>query len=455
MAKQKTVFSCQECGFTTYKWFGKCPSCSNWNTLVEEMVQSTPKNSKININLQNNNAKPILIKEIEIEDFPRFSTGSSEVNRVLGGGVVPGSLVLIVGDPGVGKSSLTLKISAKISERKKVLYVSGEESQRQIRMRGDRLLATEGNLYILSETNMDRIEHFINEEKPEFVIIDSIQTIYKPEIQSAPGSISQVREASVNLMRIAKENNITIFIIGHVTKDGTLAGPRALEHIVDTVLYFEGERHQEFRILRAVKNRFGNTNEIGIFEMSDTGLIDVPDASKTFLSDEDIKTSGTVIVPALEGTRPILVEIQALVAQTPYVPPRRTSDSIDIKKIQLILAVLEKRVNLHMGMCDVYVKVPGGMKVDDPGIDLGLACAMVSSFKNVEIPKNTIFLGEIGLSGEIRSVSHIDIRIKEAIRMGFKKIIIPKKNMQKLHIENKDIKIYGYNYLHEIVKFIL
>ena len=455
MAKRKTLYVCQECGYSVPKWLGKCPGCGQWNTLVEELEEVTSSSRGFSLNTTKINSSPKPIKEISTEDLPRFSTGSNEMNRVLGGGIIPGSLVLMVGDPGVGKSSLNLRICANVATNHKVLYVTGEESSRQIRMRADRLNALENNLYVLSETDLERIERHVLDEKPGLLIIDSIQTIFRPDVQSAPGSVSQVRECSVSLLRIAKQNNIAIFIIGHVTKDGTLAGPRVLEHIVDTVLYFEGERNAEYRVLRAVKNRFGNTNEIGIFEMRETGLVDVPDASKMFLSEENSNESGTVIIPALEGTRPLLVEIQSLVAPTPYVPPRRTSDAIDIKKIQLLLAVLEKRVHLNMGTCDVYVKVAGGIKLDDPAVDLALCCAMASSFRNQSIRPQTIIFGEVGLSGEVRSVSQPDIRVREAIRMGFTNIILPAKNLDRLEQNFNNISIHGVRYLSEALKFAL
>lgn len=455
MAKRKTLYVCQECGYSVPKWLGKCPGCGQWNTLVEELEEVTSSSRGFSLNTTKTNSSPKPIKEISTEDLPRFSTGSNEMNRVLGGGIIPGSLVLMVGDPGVGKSSLNLRICANVATNHKVLYVTGEESSRQIRMRADRLNALENNLYVLSETDLERIERHVLDEKPDLLIIDSIQTIFRPDVQSAPGSVSQVRECSVSLLRIAKQNNIAIFIIGHVTKDGTLAGPRVLEHIVDTVLYFEGERNAEYRVLRAVKNRFGNTNEIGIFEMRETGLVDVPDASKMFLSEENSNESGTVIIPALEGTRPLLVEIQSLVAPTPYVPPRRTSDAIDIKKIQLLLAVLEKRVHLNMGTCDVYVKVAGGIKLDDPAVDLALCCAMASSFRNQSIRPQTIIFGEVGLSGEVRSVSQPDIRVREAIRMGFTNIILPAKNLDRLEQHFNNISIHGVRYLSEALKFAL
>lgn len=458
MAKRKTLFVCQECGYSVPKWLGRCPGCGQWNTLVEELEEpaSTVSASRgFSLNTNKTNASPKPIKDIETEDLPRFSAGSPEMNRVLGGGIIPGSLVLMVGDPGVGKSSLNLRICASVATERKVLYVTGEESSRQIRMRADRLNALRDNLYVLSETDLERIEHHVMQNKPDLLIIDSIQTIFRPDIQSAPGSVSQVRECSVSLLRIAKQNNIAVFIIGHVTKDGTLAGPRVLEHIVDTVLYFEGERNAEYRVLRAVKNRFGNTNEIGIFEMRESGLIDVPDASKMFLSEENSNESGTVIIPALEGTRPLLVEIQSLVAPTPYVPPKRTSDAIDIKKIQLLLAVLEKRVHLSIGACDVYVKVAGGIKIDDPAVDLALCCAMASSFRNKSIRPQTIIFGEVGLSGEVRSVSQPDIRVREAIRMGFNTIILPAKNKERLDSDFGGAQIYGVRYLSEALKIAL
>ena len=457
MAKRKTLYVCQECGYSVPKWLGKCPGCGKWNTLVEELEDtgsSAGLNRGFSLNATKTNTVPRPIKEITTEDLPRFSAGSPEMNRVLGGGIIPGSLVLMVGDPGVGKSSLNLRICAHVAKNHRVLYVTGEESSRQIRMRADRLNALDDNLYVLSETDLERIERHVLDQKPDLLIIDSIQTIFRPDIQSAPGSVSQVRECSVSLLRIAKQNNIAIFIIGHVTKDGTLAGPRVLEHIVDTVLYFEGERNAEYRVLRAVKNRFGNTNEIGIFEMRENGLIDVPDASKMFLSEQTDSVSGTVIIPALEGTRPLLVEIQSLVAPTPYVPPRRTSDSIDIKKIQLLLAVLEKRDHLNIGSCDVYVKVAGGIKIDDPAVDLALCCAMASSFRNQSIKAQTIIFGEVGLSGEVRSVSQPDIRVREAVRMGFTNIILPYKNLERLDNYSGNINIHGVKYLSEALRYI-
>lgn len=434
MAKRKTAYICQECGYDTVKWMGKCPGCGQWNTMVEEMIAPERKGG-LSLGLSAS-GKPEPIRDVTIEDMPRYSTGSGELDRVLGGGVIPGSMVLIVGDPGVGKSSLTLKVSANAAKAKgRVLYVTGEESTRQVRMRADRLDAIEDNLFVLSETNLELIHQHVTQVKPRLLVIDSIQTVFKPDVQSAPGSVSQVRECAVELLRIAKTNGIAVFVVGHVTKDGTLAGPRVLEHIVDTVLYFEGERNAQFRVLRAVKNRFGSTNEIGLFEMRGVGLVDVPDASKLFLSDSPTDVSGSIIVPTVEGTRPLLVEVQALVSETPYMPPRRTSDYVDVKRIQLLLAVLEKRVGMHIGGCDVYVKVAGGFKIDEPAIDLGLSVALASSFKNRKIRPLTVIFGEVGLAGEVRAVTQAEIRIREAAKMGFRHVILPKKNLKNLSVE--------------------
>ena len=439
--KKKTVYVCQQCGYDSPKWQGKCPGCGAWNTMAEEFA--LPEKENETRTGLSDAAPPKPIGEVELEDMPRFTTGSGELDRVLGGGVIPGSMVLIVGDPGVGKSSLTLRICAEIARRgRKVLYVTGEESTRQVRMRADRLGALADNLLVVSETNLSTIETHTMNVEPDLLVIDSIQTVFKPEVQSAPGSVSQVRECAVDLLRISKSRGIASFIIGHVTKEGNLAGPRVLEHIVDTVLFFEGERNAEYRVLRAVKNRFGSTNELGLFEMRDVGLVDVPDASKLFLSDREQDT-GTVIIPTVEGTRPLLVELQALVAPTPYVPPRRTADSVDIKRIQLLLAVLEKRVHLSIGACDVYVKVAGGIRIDEPAADLGLCVAMASSFANRLLRPQTIVFGEVGLSGEVRAVSQAEARVNEAKRLGFKAAVLPMKNFRQLTGEVKGIDLYG------------
>ena len=424
MAKKISKYVCQECGAESVKWLGRCPSCGQWNTLVEENVEEVnPKHA-----LTTTFEVPRRIAEVDLSELPRFSTGSGELDRVLGGGLVQGSIILIAGDPGVGKSSLTLAVCAYVAKNnRRVLYVTGEESSRQIRMRAERLNALADELFICAENNFERITQHVEKVEPELLIVDSIQTIYKSDIESAPGSVSQVRECSAGLMRLSKSHGVTTFVIGHVTKDGNLAGPRVLEHIVDTVLFFEGERNADFRVLRAIKNRFGATSEIGLFEMRDTGLVDVPDASKLFLPDkaDDI---GSVIVPTVEGTRPLLVEVQALVAPTPFMPPRRTSDSVDIKRIQLLLAVLEKRLHLKIGSCDVYVKTAGGIKVDEPATDLPLSIALASSYANRKLLPQCAIFGEVGLSGEVRAVSKARQRVEESARMGFTNIILPKKN---------------------------
>lgn len=449
--KSATIFICQECGQESSKWIGKCPACGQWNTFKEETInQKTIKQSKlISVSMME---KPLPIAQVETDDLPRFLTGSSELDRVLGGGLIPGSVILIAGDPGIGKSSLTIAVCANLARsQKKVLYVTGEESARQIRMRADRLNSLADELYIYAETNYERIESQIENLKPDFVVIDSIQTIFKTNIESAPGSVTQIRECSASLMRMAKRESIATCIIGHVTKDGNLAGPRVLEHIVDTVLFFEGERTADLRVLRAIKNRFGATSEIGLFEMRDVGLIDVPDASKLFLpeKEEDI---GSVIIPTVEGTRPLLVEVQALVAPTPFMPPRRTSDSVDIKRIQLLLAVLEKRVHLSIGSCDVYVKTSGGIKIDEPAADLAITVAMASSFSSRKILSKCVIFGEVGLGGEVRAVSKVRQRVEEARRMGFKNIILPKKNYQEVK-SSSDIKLIAVETVRDTLKY--
>lgn len=450
MAKTKIKYVCQECGAESLKWLGRCPSCGNWNTLVEEAVADVkPKHA-----LTTAYELPRRIAEVDLTELPRFSTGSGELDRVLGGGLIPGSIVLIAGDPGVGKSSLTLAVCAYVARNeRRVLYITGEESARQIRMRAERLNALADELYICAENNFERITQHVEKISPDLLIVDSIQTIYKSDIESAPGSVSQVRECSAGLMRLSKSNGVTTFIIGHVTKDGNLAGPRVLEHIVDTVLFFEGERTADFRVLRAIKNRFGATSEVGLFEMRDSGLEDVPDASKLFLPEkaEDI---GSVIVPTVEGTRPLLVEVQALVAPTPFMPPRRTSDSVDIKRIQLLLAVLEKRVHLSIGSCDVYIKTAGGIKIDEPATDLPLAIALASSFANRKLLPQCAIFGEVGLSGEVRAVSKSRQRVEEAARMGFENIILPKKNfaeVSKLQ-SSANIKLFPVESLRDAMK---
>lgn len=434
MSKRKVAYVCQECGYDSPKWLGKCPGCGNWNTLVEELVNSEPARGGVSPGLSDGQ-KPVPIGLVDTVDAERFPTGSGELDRVLGQGIMPGSLVLVVGDPGVGKSSLTLQVGAHVAAiRGKTLYVTGEESARQIRIRADRLGTLHDNLFVLSETNLDAIEQYTLQLKPHLLIVDSIQTVYKPDIPSAPGSVSQVRECAAQLLRLAKTHSVATFLVGHVTKEGSLAGPRVLEHIVDTVLYFEGERNAQFRVLRAIKNRFGSTNEIGLFEMRGTGLSDVPDASKLLLSERPMQVSGSVVVPTVEGTRPLLVEIQSLVSSSPYVPPRRTADGVDIKRVQLLLAVLEKRFGLLLGNCDVYVKVAGGITVDEPAVDLGLAVVIASSFRDCTTEPTTVVFGEVGLAGEVRAVTQVEQRIREAEKMGFRRVILPKGNLKGLSL---------------------
>ena len=431
MAKRKTLYVCQECGYSVPKWLGKCPGCGQWNTLVEELEEVTPSNNRgFSLSTNKTNSSPKPIKEIATEDLPRFSAGSVEMNRVLGGGIIPGALVLMVGDPGVGKSSLNLRICANVATTHKVLYVTGEESARQIRMRADRLNALQDNLFVLSETDLERIERHVLETKPDLLIIDSIQTIFRPDVQSAPGSVSQVRECSVSLLRIAKQNNISIFIIGHVTKDGTLAGPRVLEHIVDTVLQFEGDQHYMYRILRSIKNRFGSTAELGIYEMRQDGLREVSNPSELLLTQNHEGLSGVAIAAAIEGIRPFLIETQALVSSAVYGTPQRSATGFDLRRMNMLLAVLEKRAGFKLVQKDVFLNIAGGLKVNDPAIDLAVISAVLSSSLDISIEPGICMCGEVGLSGEIRPVNRIEQRILEAEKLGFSRIIIPHNNLK-------------------------
>lgn len=400
--------------------------------MVEEVVvkDTTKSGTGLSLGLSETSV-PMRICEVATDEATRMATGSAELDRVLGGGILPGSLTLVVGDPGVGKSSLTIKLCADLARAGgKILYVTGEESAKQVKMRAERLDALADDLYILSETNLDTIEAQTMKLTPRLLVIDSIQTVFRPDIESAPGSISQVRECAVQLLKIAKMQSVAVILVGHVLKDGSLAGPRALEHIVDTVLYFEGDRNAQYRVLRAVKNRFGSTNEIGLFEMSSRGLVDVPDASKLFLSERPEDAPGSVVTASMEGTRPVLVEIQSLVSASQFMPPRRTSDNIDIKRIQLLLAVLEKRVGLRIGNSDVFVKVAGGIRVDEPAADLAVAIALASAHRNRSTAGGLIVMGEVGLAGEVRAVAGAQVRIREAARMGFRTMILPKSNLK-------------------------
>lgn len=430
--KTKTVFFCQNCGYEASKWMGQCPACHEWNTFVEENI--TPKKSTGSSGVQGRrHARPTRINEVSMEHAERTKTRIEELDRVLGGGIVQGSLILIGGDPGIGKSTLLLQACRNLAaDQHKVLYISGEESLQQIRMRAERIGEMSDSLLLLTETDLGSIRETIEEEKPEICVIDSIQTMYSAEISSPPGSVSQVREATGILMMLAKGLNISIFIVGHVTKDGSVAGPRVLEHMVDTVLYFEGDRQASYRILRAVKNRFGSTNEIGVFEMRESGLEEVPNPSEYMLSGKPEGASGSIVACSLEGTRPLLIEIQALVCKTNFNLPRRTATGTDYNRVNLLMAVLEKRCGLKLGFCDAYINIAGGIRMNEPAVDLGIALAIVSSYRDVAVSDRTVAFGEVGLSGEVRAVSGADIRVSEAKKLGFDTAIVPSANKKSL-----------------------
>lgn len=438
MAKEKQVFYCKECGYESAKWLGQCPGCHSWNTFVEERItvgaQKYSSNKKMVV-------APTSILDVTTADESRIKTNISELDRVLGGGIVKGSLVLVGGDPGIGKSTILLQMCRNlVAKGDSVLYVSGEESPSQIKMRAERLGDFSKDMMLLCDNDMDNISAAIQKSKSDVVVIDSIQTVLVDEISSALGTVTQVREVTARLMQLSKTCDVAIFIVGHVTKEGTVAGPRTLEHMVDSVLYFEGDSNNGFRILRGVKNRFGSTNEIGVFTMTDKGLVEVDNPSQVMLNGRPIGVPGSVVVSSLEGTRPILVEIQTLVCQTNFNMPRRTSVGVDYNRVNLIMAVLEKRAGLNLWGYDAYVSVAGGMRINDPAIDLGVACAIASGFKNKPVGDDTMIIGEIGLAGEIRGVSNILQRVKEADKMGFKTCIIPKSNYDKA-MNELDIKI--------------
>lgn len=448
MAKTKTKFVCQSCGYSSLKWLGKCPGCNEWDTFVEELEapKTAHKNESKTISTS---SKPQKLKDIRFENEDRTKTNISELDRVLGGGIVSGSLVLVGGDPGIGKSTLLLQVADLIARQNKtVLYVSGEESIKQTKLRADRLNAGSDNLLIVAENNLDRILAHIDNVKPDLLITDSIQTVYHPEVASAPGSVSQVREATGVLMRVAKGMGIATFIVGHVTKSGSIAGPKVLEHMVDTVLYFEGEKHNVYRILRAVKNRFGSTNEIGIFEMSNRGLIEVQNPSNLFLSNRPEEAPGSVVIAAMEGSRPVLIELQALVSQSSFGNPRRMANGVDYNRVIMLMAVLEKRVGMMISDQDGYVNVVGGMSLDEPAADLAIITAIASSFRNKSVDPNTMIFGEVGLTGEIRSVSHAQNRLIESSKMGFKKCVLPKGNIDGLEVP-KGVQVYGIETVEE------
>lgn len=451
MAKgKKTIFFCQNCGHEENKWLGQCPMCKEWNTFVEENI-SVSKASTVK---QAKEAEVVSLNQIETNQEERICTEIKELDRVLGGGIVPGSLILVGGDPGIGKSTLLLQVCQRLCENKKeVLYISGEESLKQIKLRANRMGNFKDDMYLLCETNLDIIKNVIEKRRPEIVIIDSIQTMYNEEVASAPGSVSQVRESTNVFMQLAKGLGISIFIVGHVTKEGTVAGPRVLEHMVDTVLYFEGDRHASYRILRGVKNRFGSTNEIGVFEMRQNGLVEVENPSEFMLSGKPEHASGSVVACSMEGTRPILLEIQALVCNSNFGMPRRTAAGTDFNRVNLLMAVLEKRAGIHMSNSDAYVNIAGGMKINEPAIDLGIVMALASSYKNQPIDEKTIVFGEVGLSGEVRAVSMPEQRVAEAKKLGFETCIIPEvsKDMVK---GIKGIKIVGVKTIHDAIQLI-
>ena len=431
MAKQKTVYFCSQCGHESSKWMGQCPACKQWNTLVEEKVSVTGSGmgGSAKITPAKDRPKPVAISTIDMKEEDRVSTGLAELDRVLGGGIVPGSLVLVGGDPGIGKSTLLLQVCRNlVNAGHKVLYISGEESLKQIKLRANRIGEFKDMMLLLCETNLELVEDAIKQAQPEVVIIDSIQTMYQESVSSAPGSVSQVREATNIFLQLAKGMGISIFIVGHVTKEGTVAGPRVLEHMVDTVLYFEGDRHASYRILRGVKNRFGSTNEIGVFEMQNTGLEEVRNPSEFLLNGRPENASGSVVACSMEGTRPILVEIQALVCQSNFGIPRRTAVGTDFNRVNLLMAVLEKKAGIHLAASDAYVNIAGGMKMTEPAIDLGICLAIISSAKDIVIPDSVMVFGEIGLSGEVRAVSMAGQRVQEAKKLGFETVILPEVN---------------------------
>ncbi|MCD2138286.1 DNA repair protein RadA [Salinicoccus halitifaciens] len=453
MAKVKNVFECMACGYESPKWMGKCPSCGGWNQMEEKLVHKETK-GRGTLGKQAPDEKvsrPTKLNNVKKSQTPRTLTKSGEFDRVLGGGIVDGSLILIGGDPGIGKSTILLQTALTLSEEHEVLYVSGEESLEQIKLRADRLDERSDNLQVYCETNLYHIHEEVKRSKPDFLIIDSIQTIFHPDITSAPGSVSQVRECTQSLMNIAKGENIATFIVGHVTKEGQIAGPRMLEHMVDTVLYFEGDQHQTYRILRAVKNRFGSTNEMGIFEMKSSGLKEVLNPSEIFLEERSKNTPGSAIVATMEGTRAMLVEVQALVAPTHFHNPRRMATGVDHNRLSLLMAVLEKSGGYLMQQHDAYIKVAGGVKLDEPAVDLSVIISIASSFKNMEVRGDDCFIGEVGLTGEVRRVTKIESRLQEAAKLGFKRAIVPKSSLAGIQLP-EGLEVQGVSHLTEAIK---
>lgn len=449
MKKVKTGFFCQHCGYMSPKWLGKCPSCSGWNCFAEELIASDEQGGRAEMQF---GGEPMPIDEIPAQEGERTLTGIAEIDRVLGGGIVAGSAVLIGGEPGIGKSTLMLQVMKNLAQNgRKVLYVSGEESASQIKLRANRIGAEARDLLVLVEVSLEKILEQIKKVEPAIVVIDSIQTVYSGDLMSAPGSVGQVREASSRLILSAKKNGIPVFLVGHVTKDGSIAGPKVLEHMVDTVLYFEGDSGHAYRIIRSIKNRFGPTNEIGVFEMQDRGLKEVANPSAFFLAERPQNAAGSVVVPSLEGTRPILVEIQALASVSNLGMPRRTAIGVDHNRVSLLVAVLDKICGLHLGGSDIFINVAGGVRVEEPAVDLGIVAAMASSFLDRPVDARTIVLGEVGLAGEVRAVSQVETRVKEAARLGFNRCIVPKSNMPSLAKMAK-VEIFSINSLAELLE---
>ncbi|MGN6399048.1 MAG: DNA repair protein RadA [Flavisolibacter sp.] len=457
MSKIKTAYFCQNCGYESAKWLGKCPSCNQWNTFVEELIQKETKKSSANdwqsYHVDGTSKKIQPLHEVKTKDTPRFITNDIELNRVLGGGIVPGSIVLVAGEPGIGKSTLFLQMGLQMQEGI-TLYISGEESEQQIKMRADRLGMQNENFYLLTETSTQTIFQEIKKLKPSLIIVDSIQTLESPFIDSSPGSVSQIRECAAEFQQFAKETHTPVFLIGHITKDGTIAGPKLLEHMVDTVLQFEGDRHYAYRILRTIKNRFGSTAELGIYQMNETGMNAVLNPSEILITQKEDQLSGIAIAATIEGQRPLLIEVQALVTQSVYGTPQRTVSGFDLRRLQLLLAVLEKRGGFYFGVKDVFLNIAGGLKVEDPSIDLAVLCALLSSYEDVPVPHDVCFAGEVGLSGEIRAVNRIEQRIAEAEKLGFKKIIVSKYNQKGLAKQRFNIEIVTMGRVDEVYKHL-
>lgn len=456
MSKIKTAFFCQNCGYESVKWLGQCPSCGQWNTFVEELVQKESfknNNGWKDYGEEKRTNKTVSLSEIKSSEEKRIVTADPELNRVLGGGIVPGSIVLVAGEPGIGKSTLFLQNGLWLKDNI-VLYISGEESEQQIKMRADRLKLQNENFYLLTETSVQTIFQEIKKLKPQLIIIDSIQTLQTQYIDSSPGSISQIRECAAEFQRFAKETNTPVILIGHITKDGSIAGPKILEHMVDTVLQFEGDLHYAYRILRTLKNRFGSTAELGIYEMTDEGMRGVANPSEILITQKEEQLSGIAIAATIEGLRPLLIEVQALVTQSVYGTPQRTVSGFDLRRLQLLLAVLEKRGGFHFGVKDVFLNIAGGLKVEDPSIDLAVLCALLSSYEDVPLPQNICFAGEIGLSGEIRAVNKIDQRIAEAEKLGFEKIFVSKYNQKGLSKQKFNIEVVVMSRVEELYRYL-